>query len=337
MHCIAVRQRKQLFLTAISLLFFFKCIYLFITEKKNLDVRRQKSEKILNCEPQVISNENNESTNKPSDSLDIKNANLYASAIPDIDYSQLAKATNNWSKLNILGHGGFGVVFKGMYKCTAVAIKKIEYRGSGTAENIKIQLQQSMNEIRYLNSCRHDNILPLYGYSNNGDAPCLVYQLMTGGSLEEKLNVRINQKPLNWRQRLNIAQGTARGLQYLHTFKEKPLIHGDIKPANILLDPCYQPKIGDFGLAREGLNSAMEVSRVYGTKPYLPIEFLSYRSLSTKVDTYSFGVVLYELVTGLRAHDKTRKHQFLTKHICASCAENAKIGEFQEILINIFF
>lgn len=260
----------------------------------------------------------------------MKNVNIYASTIPEINYSELSDATNNWSKYNILGHGGFGVVFKGMYKYTEVAIKKIEFRRSGKDENMKIEFQQSVNEIRYLNSCRHDNILPLYGYSNNGESPCLVYQLMAGGSLEDKLNERNKGKPLNWRQRLNIAQGTARGLQYLHTFKEKPLIHGDIKPANILLDPCYQPKIGDFGLAREGLHSAIEVSTVYGTKPYLPMEFLSYRSLSTKVDTFSFGVVLFEMVTGLRAHDKTRKHQFLTKHIRYSFEMKATIGKFND-------
>lgn len=106
------------------------------------------------------------------------------------------------------------------------------------------------------------------------------------------------------------------GLQYLHTFKKKPLIHGDIKPANILLDPCTQPKIGDFGLAREGLlNSDMEVSRVYGTKPYLPDEFLAHHTLSTKIDTFSFGVVLFELATGLRAYERGRYNPFLAKHV----------------------
>lgn len=102
----------------------------------------------------------------------------------------------------------------------------------------------------------------------------------------------------------------------MHTFNVKPLIHGDIKPANILLGACCQPKIGDFGLAREGDNDVtMQVSRVYGTRPYLPDEFLGRRTLSTKVDTYSFGVVLMELATGLKAYDRTNK--FLTTYIQA--------------------
>ena len=109
-----------------------------------------------------------------------------------------------------------------------------------------------MGELRILNAVRHDNILPLYGYSLGGDFPCLVYQFMPNGSLEDRLLCRQAVQPLTWEQRLNVARGTARGLQFLHTMSDKPLIHGDIKSANILLDKNFEPKIGDFGLAREG-------------------------------------------------------------------------------------
>lgn len=108
-----------------------------------------------------------------------------------------------------------------------------------------------------------------------------------------------------------------RGLQYLHRYSEKPLIHGDIKPANILLDSCCEPKIGDFGLSREGhLNDeSLEVSRVFGTKPYLPQEFLKHSLFSTRVDVFSFGVVLFEVCTGFKSHDKLRNHPFLYDHM----------------------
>lgn len=103
-----------------------------------------------------------------------------------------------------------------------------------------------------------------------------------------------------------------RGLQYLHRFSEKPLIHGDIKPGNILLDPCCVPKIGDFGLSREGERDNFEQLRVvFGTRPYLPQEFLTKKLFSTKVDVFSFGVVLYEIATGLKAGDKDRKPPML--------------------------
>lgn len=108
-----------------------------------------------------------------------------------------------------------------------------------------------------------------------------------------------------------------RGLQYLHRFSEKPLIHSDIKPANILLDTCCEPKIGDFGLSREGhkQDDYQELSRVFGTKPYLPHEFLNSHLFSTKVDVFSFAVVLFELATGLKAYDKRRKNPFLYDHL----------------------
>lgn len=165
-----------------------------------------------------------------------------------------------------------------------------------------------------LNSYRHDNILPLYGFSMDGEDPCLIYQYLPNGSLEDRLLCRQNTKPLSWHQRLNIATGTARGIQFLHTIGEKPLIHGDIKSANILLDLNFEPKIGDFGLAREGPYNHythMKVSRVHGTRPYLPDEFLRQKKFSTKVDTHSFGIVLFELGTGLRAYDDQRQHKFL--------------------------
>lgn len=240
-----------------------------------------------------------------------------ASSLPLIPYSELEIATNNWHGSNQLGRGGFGTVFRGKWKFTDVAIKRIEYRGSRSdlKNAMKIEMQQILNELRHLNSCRHDNILPIYGYSYGGKEPCLVYQLMGGGSLENRLSDTRN--PLTMEQRKIIAIGTARGLQFLHTFSSRPLIHGDIKPANILLDVCCMPKIGDFGLAREGSIDSMEVSKAYGTRPFLPTEFLKDRILSTKVDTYSFGVMLFVLMTGKRAYDKSRGsgNEYLAKHV----------------------
>lgn len=139
-----------------------------------------------------------------------------------------------------------------MWKNTEVAIKRIEKRGPDTNESYALQLEQSFREIKILNSTPHENILPLYAYSTDGDVPCLIYQYMPNGSLEDRLHIKYGTPPLNWLQRFEVAKGIARGLQYLHTIGEKPLIHGDIKSANILLGKNFEPKIGDFGLAKEG-------------------------------------------------------------------------------------
>lgn len=133
-----------------------------------------------------------------------------------------------------------------------MAIKKIEPKDFEFNESYAIQLEQSFKEITILNSLPHENILQIFAYSINGEVPCLVYKRMINGSLEDRLRMKHGTAPLNWVQRQDIAKGVARGLQYLHTIYKNPLIHGDIKSANILLDKNFEPKIGDFGLARAG-------------------------------------------------------------------------------------
>lgn len=247
--------------------------------------------------------------------INIEKINL---EIPEVPYQVLVLATNNWDENNSLGRGGFGTVFKGCWKNTTVAIKR---------NNSKFQMNQSLNELQFLNACRHENILGLYGYCLTGDTPCLVYQFMPNGTVEQHLYHQ--EKTLEWDQKCFIALGTARGLHFLHTFRDKPLIHGDIKPDNILLDYNFKPMIGDFGFARETSSQAMEeISKVYGTEPYLPYDFIVTRKVSTKVDIYSFGIVLYELATRKKVFvsDRTPEHLiFLMRRLFEGKIEQEKV------------
>ncbi|CAG9821690.1 unnamed protein product [Phaedon cochleariae] len=317
---------------------------LYLQKKlKNIDYKvhpdnfNTDTEKILNipkenlCVP-IISDDNNERSLRPSipkspvnygrskmiTASDISCVTESAGPLPSIPYEELQKSTNNWDENAVLGRGGFGKVFKGTWKCTQVAIKRLEQKGDKPEYETE-QINQSIRELQCLNAYRHDNVLPLYGYSIGGPHPCLIYQYMAGGSLDYRLRVRIPQKVLSWPSRLNIAVGTARGLQFLHTINENaPLVHGDIKCANILLDANDQPRIGDFGLAREGPRNNLnyiKVSRLHGTRSYLPGEFLRSRKFSTKVDTYSFGVVLFELATALAPHSDHREDKLLRDHV----------------------
>lgn len=267
-------------------------------------------------------NPNNEPTRKVSDPITPLNV---VGGTPHISYQELTLATNNWDRLNILGKGGFGTVYKGFWKKTPIAVKKLEVMRSDKSEETlnQCQREQSMRELKYLNSCRHDNILPLYGISFESGKYCLVYQFMPNGSLEDRLLMRKNTPTLIWSERLNIAKGTALGLQFLHS-REPPLIHGDIKSANILLNAHMDPVIGDFGLTQEGpIEKATHITlkRVNGTRPYLPFEFLSAKRLSTKVDVYGFGIVLFELATGMRAYDDTRRSERLLKNLVDKFSE----------------
>ncbi|XP_059482559.1 pelle-like serine/threonine-protein kinase pik-1 isoform X2 [Neocloeon triangulifer] len=236
-------------------------------------------------------------------------------SISEIPFHELERATENWSERNILGKGGFGTVYQGEWKNTKVAVKVFKKRPESGNDRNEAQMEQLIREMQILDSIRHDNILSVYGFSfGHGSAPCIVYQLMENGSLEDRLQCKRGSAPLTWYQRFEITRGTARGLQFLHTKGEKPLIHGDIKSANILLDANYKPYIGDFGLAREGpihTLTHLTVLNVNGTKPYLPHDYLMSRQISTKVDAYSFGIVMFEIATGKRAYDRKRKPEAL--------------------------
>lgn len=244
------------------------------------------------------------STKSESFKADVNPFKVVCVGIPQINYTELAEATNEWNSDKILGDGAFGTVFRGKWKCTEVAIKRINCHGLDASTTTKKRcLKQIMIEVRFLNAHRHDNILPLYGYSFDGSSACLVYQMMACGALDRRL--RQKKLPLTYKQRLNIAIGTAKGLQFLHTFHKKPTVHGDIKSANILLDNNLQPKIGDFGLACQ-TNEHTKSKRVYGTHAYLADDFISNLLISTKNDVYAFGVILFELATSLRAFDERR-------------------------------
>ncbi|XP_064119577.1 LOW QUALITY PROTEIN: uncharacterized protein LOC135224495 [Macrobrachium nipponense] len=258
--------------------------------------------------------------------------------LPMIPYKELEEATACWSKDNHLGRGGFGVVFKGKWKNSEVAVKKI-HQHENVNDSAQLQITEALGELKLCLSHQHDNILQVYGYSADlGHPPCIVYQFMPNGSVEDRLLLRKlegasssnNWVPLTWSQRFIIALGTAKALQFLHTVNQRPLIHGDVKSANILLDKHLEPKLGDFGLAREGKSqsTSLKVTRINGTRAYLPNDFLRSKKLSVKVDTYSYGIVLFELCTGLRALDEKRKGD--TKYL-KNLVEETPVAEEEKL------
>ncbi|XP_031275090.1 LOW QUALITY PROTEIN: receptor-like kinase TMK3 [Pistacia vera] len=211
----------------------------------------------------------------------------------------LRNVTNNFSDRNILGRGGFGTVYKGEFlDGTKIAIKKMK---PGYEQGFK----EFKSEIEVLTKVRHCHLVALLGYCLDGNERLLAYEYMSQGSLSRHLFnwKEKRQRPLEWSRRLSIALDVARGLEYLHGLANQSFIHRDLKPSNILLGDDMQAKIADFGLAClvPGKGKHSVETRLVGTFGYIAPEYIVTGRVTTKVDVFSFGVMLMELITGKKA------------------------------------
>lgn len=225
--------------------------------------------------------------------------------ITHISYYLIEAGTSDFSETRKLGAGGFGSVYLCFIDGCKTAVKRLHDSGAAIEGMSEMQFK---NELQLLEDISHPNLLPLLGYSTDGPYLCLVYEFMPNGSLQDALECKDNRRVLEWQERVDIALGTARGLEYLHTIKEKPLIHRDVKSANVLLDENLLPKVGDFGLTRQGPSGksvTMNTSTVVGTSAYMAPEVFR-GDVSVKGDIFSLGVVLLEIVTGLPPYDENR-------------------------------
>ncbi|KAE8662806.1 Serine/threonine-protein kinase CDL1 [Hibiscus syriacus] len=213
-------------------------------------------------------------------------------------FKQLHSATGGFSKSNVVGHGGFGSVYRGVLgNGRKVAVKLMDQEGKQGEEEFEM-------EVELLRRLRSPYLLALIGYCSDSSRKLLVYEFMANGGLQEHLypisgSNNINLK-LDWETRLRIALEAAKGLEYLHEHVSPPVIHRDLKSSNILLDKKFHAKVSDFGLAKLGPDKAggHVSTRVLGTQGYVAPEYALTGHLTTKSDVYSYGVVLLELLTG---------------------------------------
>ncbi|GLJ51234.1 hypothetical protein SUGI_1089970 [Cryptomeria japonica] len=228
-------------------------------------------------------------------------------------YKELRIATKNFK--HKLGSGAFGSVFSGVLPDnTLVAVKKLE--GSVGAE------KQFRAEISTIGKIQHVNLVRLWGFCVGGSRRLLVYAYMPNGSLNSFLFHKEGEveKLLDWKTRFEIALGTARGLVYLHEECRDRIIHCDIKPENILLDGDFHPKIADFGLAKlVGRDFSRVLTTTRGTRGYLAPEWISGLPITPKVDVYSFGMTLLEIISGRRNLDLKVEESRLYFPTWASC------------------
>ncbi|KAJ0430246.1 putative protein kinase RLK-Pelle-RLCK-VIIa-2 family [Helianthus annuus] len=224
-------------------------------------------------------------------------------------YAELRQATNDFARLRKIGEGGFGCVYKGSIKngdgdLIAVAVKKLNRDGFQGHK-------QWVAEVQFLGVVDHPNLVKLIGYcavdGERGIQRLLVYEFMPNKSLEDHLFSTYHEA-LPWKRRLQIMLGAAQGLAYLHEELEAQVIFRDFKTSNILLDEDFNPKLSDFGLAREGPTEGnTHVSTaVMGTNGYAAPDYIETGHLTAKSDVWSFGIVLYEILTGRRSVERNR-------------------------------
>ncbi|KAL6859020.1 hypothetical protein ACP4OV_018022 [Aristida adscensionis] len=226
---------------------------------------------------------------------------------------ELEEATNKFDERNVLGKGGNGTVYKGNLKDKrAIAIKKCKLINER-------QEKEFGKEMLILSQVNHRNVVKIYGCCLEVEVPMLVYEFIPNGTLYQLIHDRPHGSRISFTTRLKVAQETTEALAYLHSWASPPIIHGDVKSPNILIDENYTAKVADFGASTLApTDEAQFVTFVQGTYGYLDPEYLQTSRLTSKSDVYSFGVVLLELLTCRKAmnlqaleEEKNLSSQFL--------------------------
>ncbi|EES11633.2 phytosulfokine receptor 1 [Sorghum bicolor] len=272
--------------TAVGVLLFLFCAYVIVSRIVHSRMQERNPKAVANAED-----------SESNSCLVLLFQNNKEFSIEDI-----LKSTNNFDQAYIVGCGGFGLVYKStLPDGRRVAIKRL----SGDYSQIEREFQA---EVETLSRAQHENLVLLQGYCKVGNDRLLIYSYMENGSLDYWLHERADSGMLlDWQKRLRIAQGSARGLAYLHMSCDPHILHRDIKSSNILLDENFEAHLADFGLAR--LICAYEThvtTDVVGTLGYIPPEYGQSPVATYKGDIYSFGIVLLELLTGRRPVDMCR-------------------------------
>ncbi|KAL6613884.1 hypothetical protein ACP70R_036154 [Stipagrostis hirtigluma subsp. patula] len=211
-----------------------------------------------------------------------------------LNLEELSSATRNFCSTNLIGHGMFGEVYKGLLQDgTMIAVKRRHSPPS----------QEFIQEVNYLSSIRHRNLVHLLGYCQENGMQMLVYEYIPNGSVSTYLhgNSHAPGVRLEFKQRLSIAHGTAKGLSHLHSLTP-PAIHMNFKTANVLVDEDFVPKVADTGILGllDRLGGTGLSSRI-SNDPFLDPRMKESMNFSIQSDVYSFGVFLVELVSGRRA------------------------------------
>ncbi|XP_052170343.1 receptor-like kinase TMK4 [Diospyros lotus] len=235
----------------------------------------------------------------------------------------LREATSNYSEHNVLGEGGFGIVYRGrLPDGTQIAVKRMVAIPAISSKG----LREFEAEIAVLSKVRHRHLVALHGFCIHENERLLVYEYMPQGTLGQHLfsYKEMGYPPLTWKQRLTIVLDVARGIEYLHGLAQESFVHRDLKPSNILLGDDLRAKVSDFGLVKNAPDGKHSVeTRLAGTFGYMAPEYAATGKVTTKADVFAFGVVLMETITGRKALDESLPDE-----------ESHLVGWFRRQLLN---
>ncbi|XP_058095514.1 G-type lectin S-receptor-like serine/threonine-protein kinase SD2-5 [Magnolia sinica] len=236
-------------------------------------------------------------------------------------YEDLRIATDDFRVK--LGEGGFGSVFKGILEDdTKIAVKQLEKIGQG--------MKEFLAEVETIGNIHHFNLVQLIGFCAERSHRLLVYEYMSNGSLDHWIFSENKNQVLNWQTRKKIILDIAKGLAYLHEECRQRIVHLDIKPQNILLDDSFSAKVSDFGLSKLMDRDQSQVqTTMRGTPGYLAPEWRQLR-ITLKVDIYSFGIVVLEIVCGRKNLDRSRSEP--SKHLLRLLQEKAEENRLIDII-----
>ncbi|KAL7126176.1 hypothetical protein ABFS83_14G167900 [Erythranthe nasuta] len=228
----------------------------------------------------------------------------------EFSYKDLESATNNFSQTKLLGRGSHGLVYKGVLPSGRhVAVKKPSRTAAARTplSGDHSHPNEVDNEIEILSNLHSPRLVNLIGFTKSDHLKdrLLVVEFMSNGTLYDVLHSNSNSRPSppNWGRRIKLALQTAKAIETLHS-SNPPVIHRDIKSANVLIDSNFDAKLGDFGLALRCVDDhKLRSTPPAGTMGYLDPCYLTPDNLSTKTDVFSFGILLLEIISGRKAID----------------------------------
>ncbi|KAL3737642.1 hypothetical protein ACJRO7_019215 [Eucalyptus globulus] len=267
--------------------------------RKELEMKIISSEEIISTyrrERELLQNELDNALQKVEEVSRRQGHSSGTKYFSEFSMTEIKEAVQNFEPSLKIGEGGCGIVYKGFLRHMPVAIKKMKLQSMQGS-------QQFQQEVDVLSKVRHPNLIMLIGAC--AEPWTLVYEYFPNGSLEDWLHSSNRAKQLSWRARICIATELFSVLAFLHSYKPHSIVHGDVKPGNILLDAHLGCKLSDFGICRllsQGERSSNNTTVLYptdvkGTLGYMDPEFPITRELTTKFDVYSFGIILLELLT----------------------------------------